>query len=88
MKAKLLRTLAALIIFGAVVAWAAAGANRGWTRTSIPVQHTDEVTGITVDVYEDRFVPGVDMLGAAFLGAGVLAGVSFLFRKKPTLTPH
>jgi hypothetical protein len=44
----------------------------------------DEVTGITVDDYQKRFVPGIDFLGVALLGSGILAGASFLFRKRQT----
>ena len=86
MSKKVLRILAAVLAFAGVAFWAAAGAHRGWTKTSIPVKRTDEVTGITVDEYQKRFVPGVDFLGAALLGAGILAGASFLFRKQPTQT--
>jgi hypothetical protein len=64
--------------------WLARGANRGWTKTSVPVKRTDEVTGITVDDYQKRFVPGADFLGAALLGSGILAGASLLIRKPQT----
>jgi hypothetical protein len=86
MSRKILRVFAAIVGAVALALWAAGGANRGWTKTSIPVKHTDEVTGITVDEYQKRFVPGVDFLGAGLLGAGILAGASFLFRKRPTQT--
>jgi hypothetical protein len=79
-----LRAIAAILILAAAGMWVAAGANRGWTKTSVPVRRTDEVTGITVDDYQKRFVPGIDFLGAALLGSGILAGASFLFRKKQT----
>jgi hypothetical protein len=82
MKAKL-RLIAALIAAGAVIYWAAEGANRGWTKTSVPRKVPDPVTGIEGVAYDKHFVPGVDFLGAALLGAGVLAGTSFLFRTKP-----
>lgn len=78
---RLIRITALLALVAALIAWVAAGANRGWTKTSVPVQRTDEVTGLTVDDYQKRFVPGVDFLVAAVLGAGVLAASSFLFRK-------
>jgi hypothetical protein len=76
------RTLALLLILAAMAWWLATGANRGWTKTSVPVKRTDEVTGITVEDYQKRFVPGVDFLGAALIGSGILAGASFLFRKQ------
>jgi hypothetical protein len=81
MNKRILRIVAAILILAAVGVWLATGANRGWTKTSVPVKKTDEVTGITVDEYQKRFVPGVDLLGAALLGSALLAGASFLFRK-------
>ena len=84
MSKTVLRAVAAILILAAAGMWVATGANRGWTKTSVPVKRTDEVTGITVDDYQKRFVPGVDFLGAALLGSGILAGASFLFRKKQT----
>ena len=73
-----LRAVALFISAAAIVGWLAAGANRGWTKTSVPVRRTDEVTGLSVDDYQRRFIPGVDFLGAALLGCAALAGASFL----------
>jgi len=78
------RTFALLLFVAAMALWLATGANRGWTKTSVPVKRTDEVTGITVDDYQKRFVPGADFLGAALLGSGILAGASLLIRKPQT----
>ena len=75
-----------VLLVAAVGVWLATGASRGWSKTSVPIKKTDEVTGITVDDYQKRFVPGVDFLGAALLGAGILAGASFLFRNRPQPT--
>ena len=80
----ILRICALIVAVGAISFWLAMGANRGWTKTSVPVKHTDEVTGISVDEYQKRFVPGVELLGAALVGALFLAGASFLFGKKQT----
>jgi len=82
MSRTVLRAVAAILILAAAGMWLAAGANRGWTKTSVPVKRTDEATGITVDDYQKRFVPGVDFLGAALLGSGILAGASLLFRSR------
>ena len=81
-----LQFLALALTVAAVGFWAAAGANRGWSKTSVPKKSLDEVTGIEGVTYEDRFVPGVDLLGAAVLGAGILTGISFLFRNNATRT--
>jgi len=83
---KMLRLLALVILMGASMTWIATGANRGWTKTSEPVKTMDEVTGIEGITYQKRFAPGLDFLGAALLGAGILTGVSLLFRKKPNQT--
>jgi hypothetical protein len=48
------------------------------------VKKTDEVTGISVDDYQKRFVPGVDFLAAALLGSVILGGASFLLRNSQT----
>ena len=81
-----LRLAALLLLVAAVATWLATGANRGWTKTSVPVAKKDPVTELEYQDFEKRFSPGVDFLGAALLGAGVLGGASFLFRKKPTQT--
>ena len=82
MSKRVFRAAAALLFLAALVSWLAAGANRGWTKTSVPVKRTDEVTGISVDDYQKRFVPGIDFLGAALLGSGILAGASLLIRSR------
>jgi hypothetical protein len=78
---KALRIIAALLLAGAMVFWAAVGANRGWTKTSVPQKVTDPTTGLEGVQWQHQFVPGVDFLGLAGLGAAALIGVSFLFRK-------
>ena len=78
---RILKTLALLIVLGAGVTWLACGANRGWTKTSVPIKTVDTVTGIEGITYQKKFLPGVDFLGAAFGGAAVLAVASLFFRK-------
>ena len=76
-----LRIIAATLLVGSLAYWAAAGANCGWTKTRVPTKITDEVTGLEGVQWQSKFVPGVDFLGAAVIGAAALTGVSFLFRK-------
>ena len=85
---KTLRLLALLFFVGALLTWLATGANRGWTKTSAAVKTLDEVTGIEGIAYENRFAPGLDFLGTALFVAGILTGVSFLFRNHNTQTKH
>ena len=79
---KNLRLIAAILLVGSIAFWAAAGANRGWTKTRVPKKVVDEVTGLEGIQWQDKFVPGVDFLGVALLGAGFLAGVSFFVPAK------
>jgi hypothetical protein len=79
-----LRLLALLVTVVAPIAWWAMGANRGWTRTSVPVKIVDAVTGIEGIEYHQQFVPGVDLLAASLAAAGTLAGLSLFFRTPTT----
>lgn len=81
---RILRSLSLLLVLAAGITWLATGANRGWTKTSVPVKTLDQVTGIEGITYRQKFLPGVDFLGAALGGAALLAGASFLFRKPKT----
>jgi hypothetical protein len=78
-----LRILAAALAVAAAALWIATGANRGWTKTSEVVKTVDEVTGIEGISYRKCFIPGLDFLGGALLGVGILAGASVFLRNKP-----
>jgi hypothetical protein len=78
---RILILLALVVAVGGLGVWFATGAHRGWSQTSVQTMQLDEITGIETPVYEDRFVAGVDFLGAALLGAGALAASSLFFRK-------
>ena len=79
---KILLILALVVVLAATITWLATGANRGWTKTSVPVKTLDEVTGIEGITYQSKFLPGMDFLGAAVIVAGTLAGSSLFFRNK------
>ena len=72
-----LRLLACAVFAGANLLWFATGANHGWTKTRVPVNTLDEVTGITAISYERRFEPGIDFLGAVVVVTAGLASASF-----------
>lgn len=80
-----LRVVGLVIALGTLVFWASSGAHRGWSKDRVAIEKTDEVTGLEYREFEERFVPGIDVL-AIGLAAGLgLAAVSFLFRnQKPT----
>lgn len=79
---KSLRLLALVVALAAAGTWFVTGANRGWTKTSVEKRTLDEVTGLEAITYEKKYAPGLDFLGSALLGAGALAGLSFLFRNQ------
>lgn len=78
----ILRMLGLLVALVVLTAWLVRGANMGWTKDRIAVKQLDEITGIEAIEYRDRFVPGLEWLGAGMAVAAALAGASFLFRSK------
>jgi hypothetical protein len=58
--------------------WAAAGWNKGWTKTQIPITQTDEVTGIEYVTYQDHFMPGVELFGLALIFCLGLFAITFI----------
>jgi len=78
---RILQLLSALCLLGSTFLWLQTGANRGWTKTSVPIKTLDTVTGIEGIEYQRKFQPGVDFLGATLGGSALLAGLSLFFRK-------
>lgn len=62
--------------------WFFGGPNLGWTKTSVAVPYTDEITGIEAVRWEKRFLPGLDFLAGGLGISGILFGASFAFHKK------
>lgn len=84
-----LRLLAAAIFLGTIAWWIQAGRNPGWTKNRVAVEKRDEITEIVYTEYEERFVPGVDLLAASGTAALVLFGITFVKRGKVTArVPH
>jgi hypothetical protein len=81
------RLLGLVVLLGTGGFWAAKGAHTGWSQNRVPHRQVDEITGIEFVTYEDRFVPGVEVLAAGLgLAAGLFA-VSFFFnRNQPART--
>ena len=75
-----------ILALAAGLTWLALGANRGWTKTSVPVKTVDDVTGLEGITYQRRFVPGVDLLGGTWLVSATLLGLSLIFRKDKNQT--
>lgn len=77
-----LRLAAALILTGTTIWWIQAGQNTGWTKNKVAVEKKDDITEIVYFEYEDRLVPGVDILAGAATAALLLGGLSLLGRRK------
>lgn len=78
-----MRILALAVGAFVLIGWLVTGANRGWTKTSVAVEKTDEITGLTYREYEQALKPGLDFLLAGFAAAALLGGISLLFRRAP-----
>lgn len=83
---KVLLILALVVAVAAIGLWLATGAHRGWTRTTETLMEVEPITGIEHPVERDKFVMGVELLGAGLGLAAALTGGSFLFKSKQTKT--
>jgi len=80
---KNLRVFALVVLAAAVGIWAVIGSTSVWTKTQVQVKTGyDEFLQQDITAWKHRFVPGLDFLAAACVAAGILTGVSFLFRTK------
>ena len=79
---KALQTIALGLFVTTIGFWAFKGAHTGWSQNRVPMSKTDEVTGIVYTVYENRYVPGIDLLAGGVGLASALFAVSFLLHPK------
>jgi hypothetical protein len=77
MAVPLLRVLAVFSAVAIIACWLSLGAHVGWSQTRVPVHKTDPVAETIAD-YENRFLPGLDFLGAGLLGAAAIFALTFL----------
>lgn len=77
MAVPLLRALAVLSAVAIIACWLSLGAHMGWSQTRIPIHKTDPVAETIAD-YENRFLPGLDFLGAGLLGSAAILALTFL----------
>lgn len=77
-----IQILAAVLAVVVVSLWFAKGANTGWTKNRVQVKTIDPVTEIEQVEWQDKFLPGVDILGGGLAVAGVLIVGSLFIRKQ------
>jgi hypothetical protein len=78
--AVVLRWAAVAVGVSGAIFWVACGANRGWSKTSVPIHKKDPVTDQDYIEWQKKFVPGVEFIAADVGVAVVLFGVSFFTR--------
>lgn len=62
--------------------WLSAGAHSGWSMNRVPVEQTDEITGLVFTTYEERYVPGIEVLGGSLAAGLILLGFTYFPFKK------
>ena len=76
-----LTILSASVALATLILWVATGAHRGFSKTSVAVEKTDEITGLVYREYERQLVVGVEVLGLGLGVSAVLFGASRFFRR-------
>lgn len=74
-----LRGISIVLLVVAVGFWISTGSHTGFSKNRVEVTKLDPITEIEYIEYEDRFIMGVEYLGAAAVAASVLFGLSFFF---------
>jgi hypothetical protein len=75
---RVLQFTAAIVLAITLAWWFFAGANAGWTKTSVATMKIDAITGIEYPVWEKRFVPGVDFIALGATISGLVLGIAYL----------
>lgn len=78
---RLLIIIGTVCLLAVVVTWFSLGADRGWSKTLVPVAKVDPVTELEFTEYEKRFVPGLDFLIAGSAGSLFLVALGLFLGK-------
>jgi hypothetical protein len=74
--------LAAVLAVLVVSLWFVKGANTGWTKNRVQVKTVDPITEIEQVEWQEKFLPGLDILGGGLAVAGALTVGSLFIRKQ------
>jgi len=77
-----LQIIAAVLALATLSLWLAKGANTGWTKNRVQVKTVDPVTEIEQVEWQNKFLPGLDILGGGLAFAGALIAGSLFIRKQ------
>lgn len=73
-----IRAFALLMLVVTVTFWMWMGGTLGWTKTSVEIKKIDPVTEIEFVEYEDRLVPGIELLAVGVCGAVILFAITLI----------
>ena len=76
-----LRLAALVVCCSGLSFWFGGGLHMGWSKSTETRTETDEFTGLEYPVTVDKYVFGVEFLGAALAVSGGFLGLSFAFSK-------
>ena len=76
-----LRLVALVIGCSGLILWLVGGLHMGWSKSTETRTEIDEVTGLEYPVTENKYVLGVELLGATLAVSGGLLGLSLAFHK-------
>lgn len=68
--------------------WLSAGAHTGWSMNRVPIEQTDEITGLVFTSYEERYVPGIEVVGGTLALGALLFALTFLPFTKSNSSPN
>lgn len=73
-----IRGFALLLLVLTLGVWFSLGGSMGWTKTSVELKKVDPVTEIEYVEYQNRFVPGVEVLALGVSGAVILFALTLI----------
>jgi uncharacterized membrane protein SpoIIM required for sporulation len=79
---KTIRAIVVLAVAGLLAFWLSAGAHTGWSMNRVPIEQTDEITGLVFTTYEERYIPGIEVLGGGLVLGALLFATTFFLPKK------
>jgi len=77
-----LQVLGFILILAVLGLWLKTGAHTGFSKNRVEIEKVDPITQIEYVDYEERFVMGVEYMGAGVIGGFALIGASFFFGRK------
>lgn len=77
-----LLTLSLILFSATLIFWLSQGAHTGWSQTQVKVMQYDEITEIEFPVWEDKFVPGVEILGIGVFLSVAVASLSLILHTR------